>query len=170
MKKIFDWIKVNILGIEKPRRKKKHSKKKKLTARSKPKSMPKLKVKKASAAKVKPAPKAKPVKSAKPVKPAKKVPAPKAKLAPKPKFVEKKVGVITHFFPNVSAAIVKMTGAVEIGDDIHFKGPTTDFNIKIKSMQMNRAPIIVAVKGQEIGIQVPDKVRDGDLVYKVLPK
>lgn len=94
---------------------------------------------------------------------------------PPPAPVEKpegiKVGVITHFFPNVRAAIIKVgRGKITAGEQLHFKGPSTDFKIIVKSMQMNRQPIDTAVKGQEIGIQVPDKVREGDEVYKVSPK
>lgn len=79
----------------------------------------------------------------------------------------KLVGNITHFFPNVRAAIIKVKSAIVVGDQIRFVGPSTDFKITVKSMQMNRAPIEKAIKGQEIGIQVPDKVREGDEVYKI---
>lgn len=176
MKKIFDWIKVNILGLEEPRKrrakkrtvrkakpapKKKNVKVLKKAVKAQPKTKPKLQPK-AQALK---AALKKPLKQAVVIKPA------KVKAVPAPKFLEKKSGVITHFFPNVSAAIVKMNGvSLEIGDEIRFKGPVTDFTIRIKSMQMNRAPILIAEKGQEIGIQVPDKVREGDLVLKLIPK
>lgn len=107
-----------------------------------------------------------------PAKVSKKAAAPEP---PPPAPVEKpdgvKVGVITHFFPNVNAAIIKVSrGTIKSGEQLHFKGVNTDFKIIVKSIQMNRQPIETAVKGQEIGIQVPDKVREGDEVYKVSPK
>ncbi len=178
MKKILDWIKTNLLGIEKPRR----SKKKKTSPSWKKKALSKKKtsvVKKTVKLKAPPPKPAVRVKPAKPLKvlkskpPAKKIPV-KAVSKPALKIsapLMKKTGVITHFFPNVQAAIVKMTaGAIEIGDEICFKGPATDFKITVKSMQMNRVPILVAEKGQEIGIQVPEKVREGDTVFKVIKK
>ena len=42
-----------------------------------------------------------------------------------------------------------------------------DFEQKIKSMQVNHAPIEKASKGQEIGLKVKSKVRHGDKVYKI---
>ncbi len=95
----------------------------------------------------------------------------KAEPEAKPVSPGKRIGVITHFFPNVSAAIIKINqGKIAVGESIHFKGAVTDFKISIKSMQMNRAPIEIAGKGQEIGIQVPDRVREGDEVFKLTPK
>jgi translation elongation factor EF-1alpha len=78
------------------------------------------------------------------------------------------IGEITHFFPHVKAAVIKLKkDTLAIGDTIYIKGHTTDFEQKIKSMQVNHAPIEQASKGQEIGLKVRSKVRHGDMVYKV---
>ncbi len=81
------------------------------------------------------------------------------------------VGVITHYFSGVKAGIIKIEkGTLRIGDQIHIKGVTSDFKQKIKSMQINRKDVEQASKGEEIGIITKSKVRERDVVYKVVNK
>ena len=45
------------------------------------------------------------------------------------------IGEVTHFFPHVKAAVVKIKkGTLKTGDTIYIKGHTTDFEQKIKSL------------------------------------
>ncbi len=78
---------------------------------------------------------------------------------------EKPIGAVTHFYGGISVAIIKFTKAVAVGDEIRFKGATTDFSQKIDSMQYDHKDIKEAAKGQEVGIKVSNKVREGDEVY-----
>ncbi len=101
-------------------------------------------------------------------KPAKKVarkkPAPKkAKLK---KSKEPVIGTITHYFPQVRAAVIKLKMPLAIGDSIKIKGHTTDFTQAITSMQIDHVPINQAKKGDEIGLLVDSRVRKKDSVYK----
>ncbi len=78
------------------------------------------------------------------------------------------IGEITHFFPHVKAGVIRLEkNTLSAGDTIYIKGHTTDFEQKIKSMQVNHTPIEKASKGQEVGLKVKCKVRHGDKVYKV---
>ena len=78
------------------------------------------------------------------------------------------IGEITHFFPHVKAAVIKLKkGALSAGDTIYIKGHTTDFEQKINSMQINNVPTEKVSQGQEVGMKVKSKVRHGDKVYKV---
>lgn len=92
---------------------------------------------------------------------------------PKVKEKEKKekleeIGVITHYFPHVKAAVVKLSkGSLKIGDTIYVKGHTTDFNQAVKSLQLNHASIEEGSVGQEIGLKVKSRVRIGDVVYRM---
>ena len=79
------------------------------------------------------------------------------------------VGAITHYFPRVEAAVLKLTkGALTVGDKIIIKGHTTDFKEKVDSMQLDHVPITSASVGQEIGIRVKSKVREHDAVYRLV--
>jgi len=91
---------------------------------------------------------------------------------PKPAPAQKKekldeIGVITHYFPHVKAAVVKLSkGTVKLGDSICIKGHTTDFVQPVKSLQLDHAAVQEAKAGQEIGIKVKSRVRIGDIVYR----
>ena len=90
----------------------------------------------------------------------------KSRMPSKPKKQEKPIGKATHFYGNISVAIIKFNRNVSAGTELHFKGATTDFKEAAKSMQYNHAAITVAPKGKQIGVKVKKKVREGDLVYK----
>ncbi len=78
---------------------------------------------------------------------------------------EKPLGVVVHYYGHIGVAIIKCSTPVKVGVKAHFKGATTDFACTIDSMQYEHAPIAEAAKGQEVGIKVTDKVRDGDEVF-----
>ncbi len=83
-----------------------------------------------------------------------------------PKSSEPKpIGEVTHYFGNLEVAIVKFNKKVDVGAKLHYKGATTDFTEDIKSMQYDHKPIESAKKGQEVGIKVEGKVREGDQVF-----
>ncbi|MCM8781558.1 MAG: hypothetical protein NC828_00655 [Candidatus Omnitrophica bacterium] len=87
------------------------------------------------------------------------------KVKPTIKTRENIIGVVTHYFPKVNAAAIKLKAPLKIGDAIKIKGHTTDFSQTVTSMQINRVPITSARKGQEIGLLVNSRVRRNDLVY-----
>lgn len=78
----------------------------------------------------------------------------------------KPIGEVTHYFGGIDVAIVRFTRPVAVGTKVRFKGATTDFVESIRSMQYDHQDIAEAKKGQEVGIKVGDKVREGDKVYE----
>jgi len=79
-----------------------------------------------------------------------------------------KIGEVTHYFPRVKAAAVKLIkSGMTVGDNIYIKGHTTDFKEKVRSMQLDHVPIDKGRKAQEIGLLVKSRVRIGDSIYKV---
>lgn len=78
------------------------------------------------------------------------------------------IGHITHFFPKICVAIVELTGTLKVGDTIAVKGPTTDFEQKVDSMQIEHANVPKAEAGQSIGLKMAERVRETDVVYKKL--
>ena len=79
----------------------------------------------------------------------------------------KQIGRITHFYTEINVGVIELTDKVKVGDTISIEGETTKFKQKVDSMQIDRKPIKIAVKGQEIGLKVKDRVREHDIVYKV---
>ena len=83
-------------------------------------------------------------------------------------MAEIKVGVVRNYFAKPSVAAIEVTeGELQVGDLIWFKGHTTDFKQEVKSIQEEKQTIDKAMKGQLIGVQVKERVRENDLVYKV---
>ncbi len=81
---------------------------------------------------------------------------------------EKLIGKITHYFTNIGVAVLEITqGDLKVGDKIHIKGATSDFEQKINSMQIEHEKIDKAKKGQAIGLKVEQQAREGDEVYRV---
>lgn len=78
---------------------------------------------------------------------------------------DKPVGEITHYYGGISVAIIKFKQPINVGQKITVQGAHTDFSQEIKSMQYDHKDISSAKAGQEIGIKVKDKVREGDSVY-----
>ncbi len=98
-------------------------------------------------------------------KPLKKKPAPKASKPKKSK--ENIIGKVTHYFPHVSAAVVKVKAPLAVGDNIKIKGSSSDFTQIVESIQIDRVSISKAKKGDEIGLLVISRVREHDVVYKM---
>ncbi len=90
------------------------------------------------------------------------------RVGKKPIKKENLIGIITHYFPHVKAAVIKIKrDSISLKDTLHIKGQTTDFVQKVGSLQIDRSPIKKAKKGAEIGLRVKSRVRHNDLVYKL---
>ncbi|NIO28540.1 MAG: translation elongation factor-like protein [Candidatus Latescibacteria bacterium] len=81
---------------------------------------------------------------------------------------EVKIGHVSHYFGKIQVAAVELTdGELSVGDTIHIKGHTSDFTQQVESMQIDKANVDHASKGQSIGIRVAEHARVGDEVYKL---
>jgi putative protease len=78
----------------------------------------------------------------------------------------KQIGKITHFFSKIGVAVVELTDTIKVGDTILIKGAHTEFEQKVKSMQIEHESIEEAKKGQSIGMKVEQKVHENDAVFK----
>lgn len=78
------------------------------------------------------------------------------------------IGHITHFFSKISVAVIELTKPLAVGDTILVKGPTTDFEQVVDSMQIEHKNVQQAKAGESIGLKVADRVREKDTVYKKL--
>jgi putative protease len=76
-------------------------------------------------------------------------------------------GKVTHYYKSIGVAAVEVSDSLKVGDLIHIKGRTTDFEQKVESMQIEHNNVTEAKKGEVIGLKVKDYVREHDLVYRV---
>ena len=80
---------------------------------------------------------------------------------------EEEVGKVSDFFAHPVVAGIELSGTLQVGDQIHIKGHTTDMEFAVASMQINNVDVNEAKAGDAIGIKVSERVRRGDTVYKV---
>ncbi|MBS7621334.1 translation elongation factor-like protein [Candidatus Bathyarchaeota archaeon] len=78
------------------------------------------------------------------------------------------VGRVTHYFTKISVAVIELKAPLSVGDRIAIKGPTTDFEQVVESMQIEHKNVQRAEAGQSIGLKVAQRVREKDIVYKKL--
>ena len=83
-------------------------------------------------------------------------------------MADEEIGKVTAFFAQPVVAGIELTAPLTVGDTVHIKGHTTDLEFTVGSMQVDNDAIDRAEVGQTVGIKVPDRVRRGDVVYKVV--
>lgn len=80
---------------------------------------------------------------------------------------EEVIGNVSDFFARPVVAGIGLTGTLKLGDKLHIKGHTTDLELVVESMQIDNVNVKEAKAGDAIGIKVSERVRRGDVVYKV---
>ena len=80
---------------------------------------------------------------------------------------EEIVGKVSHFFARPVVVGIELTGELKVGDKIHIKGHTTDFEMEIQSMQIDNSNVELASPGDSVGIKVPERAREGDVVFRI---
>ena len=84
-------------------------------------------------------------------------------------MVEKKlkeIGKIIHYFDHIGVAVMALSSKLKVGDVIRIiGGENTDFSQEVDSMEVDHEKIKEAKKGDEVGMKVKEKVRDGYKVY-----
>ncbi|MEW5759433.1 MAG: translation elongation factor-like protein [Candidatus Thermoplasmatota archaeon] len=79
------------------------------------------------------------------------------------------IGRVAHYYTKIGVAVVEITDSyLSIGDEIIIRGPTTDLRQKIESMEIEKKKIERAEKGNSIGLKVASKVRENDIVLKIV--
>ena len=80
---------------------------------------------------------------------------------------EVKVGSVIKYFSKIGVAAIRLEGSLAKGDTVHIQGHTTDFTQEVGSMQIENQNVENARPGADVGIEVKDRVREHDTVYKV---
>lgn len=77
------------------------------------------------------------------------------------------VGKITHYYPQIKVATIKLVSGLKVNDEIVVIGKTTGLEkSKIESMEIKKKQVKKGEKGEEIGIKL-SLVRKNDEVYVI---
>ena len=74
-----------------------------------------------------------------------------------------KIGKVVKFFERINVAVIELEKSMRLGDKIKIG----NVEMTVASMQINRAPIEVAEKGQSIGLKTPKPVKEGNIVERI---
>ena len=78
------------------------------------------------------------------------------------------VGKITHYFPKIQVATIKLISELKVGDNIVIIGKTTGLEkAKVERLEIKNKSVKTGKKSQEVGLKLP-KVRKHDEVYKII--
>ena len=80
---------------------------------------------------------------------------------------KKPIGKIAHYFTKISVAVIDLSDELKVGDRISIEGATSNFEQAINSMQIEHKNVQSATAGQSVGMKVDQRVRQGDLVFKI---
>ncbi len=80
---------------------------------------------------------------------------------------EKEIGKVVHFFDKAGVAVVRLNGAVAVGDTLKFSKGDHEFTEEVKSMQIDHEAITSGKKGQEVAIKISEPTKQGASVFKV---
>lgn len=81
---------------------------------------------------------------------------------------EQLIGHVTHYWGKPHAAGVHLTGPVDVGDTIHFVGPTSDFRQQVASMEIEHHKIQHGAPGADVAVEVSEHPHQNDLVFRML--
>ena len=77
------------------------------------------------------------------------------------------IGQITHYFDHINVAAVTLTEPLRVGDTIHILGHSTDFQQKVTSLQIEHQSVNEARPGDDVGMEVIQKVHAHDKIFKL---
>ncbi len=76
------------------------------------------------------------------------------------------LGKVTHFYGRIGVAAILLSKQLKQGDQVKIGRKESFVEQEVKSLQLEHAAITAAKKGQEIGLKISGRVREGDEVWK----
>jgi len=88
---------------------------------------------------------------------------------PQPAPPEDRIGFVTHYYRHLSVVALRLEPGttLRVGDMIHIRGHTTDFNQRVESLEVNHAPATEVGPNDDFGLKVVEHAREHDVVYKL---
>lgn len=78
------------------------------------------------------------------------------------------IGKVINYYSKLKVAQVELSLPLSVGDRILIKGPSTDFEQNVESIEIDRKSIQRAEGGSSIGLKLVHLARQKDAVFKKL--
>jgi hypothetical protein len=77
------------------------------------------------------------------------------------------IGPVTHYFDKIRVCVVNCShGPIKRGDRIRISGKATLFRQTVDSLQVESRDVVMASKGQLVGLKVKRPAKPGDMVFR----
>ena len=76
------------------------------------------------------------------------------------------IGEVTHYFNKIGVAVLNLSEKIQVGDEIHLFGYTTDFYQEVTSLQIEHQAVEKALPGDDVAMKVIERVRHTDKVFR----
>lgn len=90
----------------------------------------------------------------------------KVKTAAQKLKSDKTIGAVTHYYDKMRVGVIKLTGALSVGDCITYETAEGPYEQIVESMEIDRQPVFKAGRGKEIGLKLSRIPRIGARVLK----
>ena len=78
---------------------------------------------------------------------------------------EKQIGTVTHWYDKLGVAVVKLSGKLSKGDRIKVKKGEEEFEDSVASLQIDRADVASAKKGDDAAMKLSQRAKEGAAVF-----
>ena len=78
----------------------------------------------------------------------------------------KPIGTVIHYYDKIGVGVIKLKGSLKVGDTIKLQRGDQEFTQTIESIQVNHENIEKAKKGDDVGIKLNEKIKEGATVTK----
>ena len=82
-------------------------------------------------------------------------------------MAEKEIGKVIHYFDKAMVAVIRLSGALKVGDDIKFVYNENEFTQPIESMEVEHKKVKSGKKGNEVAIKLKKETHEHAIVYKI---
>mgnify|MGYP001565907116 FL=1 len=75
------------------------------------------------------------------------------------------VGKVVHWYDKISVGVIKLSGALGVGDKVMVRHGEQEFEDTVESIQLDHQVIKAGKKGQEVAVKLSQKSPEGSEVY-----
>jgi hypothetical protein len=78
------------------------------------------------------------------------------------------IGKVTHYYGKIGVAVVRLTGALRLGDLVKFRSGKREVEEAVVEIQVDRKDVPAAGAGTEVCVKVHDPVEPGEDITKLV--
>ena len=76
------------------------------------------------------------------------------------------IGKVTHYYDHIGVGVLSLKSPLNVGDAIILKRGEQKFSQIVESLQIDHESVPKAGKGQEVGMKLKERIKEGALVMK----